>query len=333
LAKDVRFLRVLAVAIADVYRLWRGGGMAAVRKPSGQRLATLLIGALCGAAGAGALAASGGADLPRATAALGGFAFPDRAGSRLMLLGEVARPFPGELPFTELLPAAGTIRTAYCAGGTSHPITFERRQLADGKGNGRQQSYQFDHLDGLVFGVNDGVTLTEHEGCFLAADAFARSLAVIPVVSLTRKSWPPETPACSASLTKDIASRRKREVANCWAIAESPAQAGLQVVLVEFARQGKDALASLVVVDGGTTVFADQQGDASRGDSVWRVSDGGVLQPDAFKIVFLAKRAGRLVLAVHWQAEEGSALMLLESNGETFRQLLQEYWYQMPTRP
>jgi hypothetical protein len=303
--------------------------MKIVKSPIAQRFRTLLVGVLCSAAAAGTLTAVGGADVPRATAALGGFAFPDRAGSRLMLLGDVARLFPNEPPFAELLPAAGTIRTALCAGGASHPIVFERRQLADGKGNGRQHSYQFEHLDGLVFKVNDGATLPEHEACFLAADAFAKSLTVVPVVSLTRKSWPPETPACSASLTKEIASQRKRAVTSCWAIAESPAQASMQVVLVEFERQGKDALASLVVVDGRTTVFADQQGDATRTDSVWRVSDGGVIGPEAFKIVLLAKRAGRVVLAVHWQAEEGSVLMLFESGGDTFRQLLQESWYQM----
>ena len=51
-----------------------------------------------------------------------------------------------------------------------------------------------------------------------------------------------------------------------------------------------------------------------------------MLHPDAFKVVFLAKRAGRVVLAVHWQAEEGSVLMLFESDGDTFRRLLQESW-------
>ena len=35
------------------------------------------------------------------------------------------------------------------------------------------------------------------------------------------------------------------------------------------------------------------------------------------------------MLAVQWQAEEGSGLMLFESDGDTFRQLLQESWYQM----
>jgi hypothetical protein len=303
--------------------------MAAVRGPQGQRVPAWLIGALCSAAAAGALAASGGAELPRATTALGGFAFPDLAGSRLMLLGEVGRSFPDNPPFPEMLSAAGTIRTAYCAGGVSHPIAFEAPQKADGKGNGRQHAYQFEHLDGLVFKVNDAARLPEHDACFLASDAFARSLTLVPVVSLTRKSWPPETPACSASLTSEIASRRKRAVAHCWAIAESPARTSLQVALVEFARQGKDALACLVVVDGGTTVFADQQGDASRTDSVWRVSDGGVLHPEAFTVIFLGRRAGRLVLAVHWQAEEGSVLKLFESDGDTFRQLLLESWYQM----
>jgi hypothetical protein len=300
-----------------------------MRARVGRRFITLPIATLLSAVAAGVLAASGGADLPRATAALGGFAFPDLAGSRLMLLGESERSFPSESPFAEVLTAAPAIRTAYCADGTSHAIAFAGRQKADGKSNGRQHSYQFEHLDGLVFKVSDGAALADHETCFLAADAFARSLTVVPVVSLTRKSWPPETPACKASLVKEIASRRQRAVANCWAIAESPAQAGLQVVLVEFSRQGNDALASLVVVEGRTIVFGDQRGDASRTDSVWRVSDGGALQPEAFTIVFVAKRAGRLVLALSWRAEEGAALMLFESAGETFRQLLQESWYQM----
>jgi hypothetical protein len=289
----------------------------------------LFVGALCSIAAAGALAASGDAELPRATAALGGFAFPDQAGTRLMLLGDVARGFPGEPPFAELLPAASTIRTALCAGGVSHPVAFDRWQLADGRGNGRQSWYQFEHLDGLVFKVVDDARLPEHEACFLASDAFAKALTVVPVVSLTRKSWPPETPSCSASLTKEVASRRQRVVTHCWAIAESPAQKSLQTVLVEFARRGNEALASVAVVDGRTIVFADRSGDASRTDSVWRVSDGGVLDPEAFKVVFLARRASRLVLAVHWQAEEGSVLMLFESDGNTFRQLLQESWYQM----
>jgi hypothetical protein len=303
--------------------------MVVTRRHGGRQSFTLVIGALLGAASAAALAAASGADLPRATAALGGFAFPDQAGTRLMLLGEVARPFPGEPPFAEMLPAASTIRTALCASGTSHPITFERRQLADGKGNGRQHSHQFEHLDGLVFKVTDNARLPEHEACFLASDAFAKSLTVVPVVSLTRRSWPPETPACNPSLTKEIASRRKRAAARCWAIAESPAQAGIQVALVEFARQGKDALASLVVVDGRTTVFADHQGDASRTDSVWRVDDGGVLNPAQFRVVFLARRGVAWVVAVSWQAPEGESLMLSESDGDTFRQLLQESWYQM----
>ena len=189
--------------------------MAIVKSPIAHRFGTLLAGALCSAAAAGALAASGGEDLPRATAALGGFAFPDLAGLRLMLLGEVERSFPGDPPFAEMLPAAGTIRTAYCAGGASRPITFEGRQKADGKGNGRQHSYQFEHLDGLVFKVSNDVRLPEREACFLASDAFAKSLSVVPVVSLTRKSWPPETPECNGSLTKEIASRRRRAVAHC----------------------------------------------------------------------------------------------------------------------
>jgi hypothetical protein len=303
--------------------------MQAAGKTIGPRLITVLVGLLSSAAAAGLFAAGRAADRPRATAAVGGFAFPDGAGGRLMLLGDAHRLPSADASFGGVLKAAGAIRTALCAGGASHPITFERRQPADGKSNGRQNSWQFDHLDGLVFAVNDGTRVAEHDACFLAADGFAKSLVITPVVSLTRKSWPPETPACDAGLTKEIALRRQRTVTQCWLLAQSPKQPGPRVVLLEFADRGKEALASIAVVDGRKVVFADQKGDRGHAESVWRIGDDGTIPPEAFRIVFLGKRGGRLVLAVHWQAEEGSVLMLFESDGDSFRQLLQESWYQM----
>ena len=224
------------------------------------RLSALLVGSLCCAVGAVALVAGSIANLPRASAELGGFAFPDRAGTRLVLLGDSQAPSSPEPLRAEPPMAAAGIRAALCSGGSIHQVAFERYQRADGQGNGRQASHQFEHLDGLVFGLSAGARLPENEPCFLAAAAFAQSLTVVPVVSVTRKAWPPETPTCGSSLAKDLASRRQRAVANCWVLADAPTQAGVQVVLAEFARRGTQALATVVAIDGRRMAFADQPG-------------------------------------------------------------------------
>jgi len=105
------------------------------------------------------------------------------------------------------------------------------------------------------------------------------------------------------------------------------------VVAALFARQRDDALAGLAVVDGSAVVFADLPGDYRRegGNSVWRVDDGGEFDPTSFDIILLGRRAARTVLAFSWTGAEGTLLRLLESDGDRFRELLGDAWYQAPS--
>jgi hypothetical protein len=274
---------------------------------------------------------------PAATPAIGGFAFPNAAGDRLMLFTGVYSGRRHEL--SEPAIAARAFHTAFCGADDPLPVdplpvAFERVQAADGKGNGRQSHWQFDHLEGLVYAFKNDATITVDRNCFLAADAFMRSLVVVPLTSV-KPAW--SLPAdivstCDAARTKDIASRRGRAVTGCWPLATARARGGPTVLVVEFARQKDDALASVVVVDGGRMVFNDHHGSYANyaGTSVWRADDEGRIEPHGFEVLLLARRGNALVLAFSWAAPEGTALMLLESDSDRFRELLRDAWYQAP---
>jgi hypothetical protein len=105
-----------------------------------------------------------------------------------------------------------------------------------------------------------------------------------------------------------------------------------QVALLEFDRRGKDALASLVFVDGTRTIFADYQAEfRGAGQDVWRVDDGGVLSPEGLKIVCALQRGGWYALGVTWPGAEGQSLSLWISEGsERFTKVISDYWYQAP---
>jgi hypothetical protein len=273
-----------------------------------------------------------GQDLPPATPELGGFAFPDGAGRQLMLLGADAHYFNDLRTFVTMEKAAPTLRAAFCSGGRRLPVAFERRQSADGRGDGRQSRYRFGQLEGLVFSVKSPAALPESSTCYLASDGFASDVQAVPVAPVPNKGQGAAARACDGELSKTLALRRSRAIEHCWPLAASQAPAGPSVVLVEFARQGNSALASLVVVDGATAVFADQEGDYTRegGNSVWRVDDEGKMDPGWFDVLLLARRGPKTLLAFAWQGAEGRLLRLLESDGDRFRELLRDAWYQAP---
>jgi len=105
-----------------------------------------------------------------------------------------------------------------------------------------------------------------------------------------------------------------------------------QVVLLEFERRGTDALASLVLLDGARTIFADVHAEFRRaGADLWRVDDGGVLSPQGMTIVCALQRGGWYALGTAWAAAEGQSLSLWISEGtDEFTKVVNDYWYQAP---
>jgi hypothetical protein len=103
-----------------------------------------------------------------------------------------------------------------------------------------------------------------------------------------------------------------------------------EVALLEFDRREKDALASLVFVDGARTVFADYPAEfRGAGQDLWRVEDGGVLSPEGIGLVCALQRGGWYALGIAWSGAEGQSLSLwISEDGQRFTKVLNDYWYQ-----
>jgi hypothetical protein len=277
-------------------------------------------------------------ELSPASPTIGGFAFTDRQRARLLLLPQ---PYPpSKMPvapgFAEMVSAAPSIDTAFCAGGARVPIRFESQQQADDRASGRQTSFGFDHLGGLVFSVLGpglgGRSDDRGVNCLVTTGVYGRTLDPVTYRSVKTGRYPEVVPECEAALASAIATNRRRPLRKCWNLTAAADATAPRVLVVEFARQGDEALASLVVTDGSRLIFADQHGSyADRdGTSVWRVDDPGTIEPDWFDVLLIARRGREVVVAFSWGAPEGTVVRLLESHGDRFTIVLGESWYQAP---
>ena len=250
-----------------------------------------------------------GQELPRATMEYEAFAFPDPSGMRLLTVSEPTQP--------ELL------HTVFCSDGRRASVRFDHRQTERDGHNGRETSYNFDLLAGDVFTVVDG-TIDADARCFLASDALASSATLLSM------EGSPGSGECGLTVERQLASLRGRAVVNCRSIAQLVT--GGRLLLAEFARQGNDFLASVVMMDDDRMIFADYRA-VFRGEreSLWRVGDGGVLAPDGLGIVFLLRRGTSYTIGVDWVGAEGSSLAVFASDGGAqFIQVIAEYWYHAP---
>jgi hypothetical protein len=245
-------------------------------------------------------------DLPAATDSYGGFALPDQRGGRLLQATALARPHLS--------------RTALCVGGRPVAVQFDRRQT-ESANDGRQTSRNFDKLAGSVYTVL-GATVDPAAACFLPSEALLAGSVVLRIA-------PPDGPGACLQRERFV-TLRERPVVHCWPLARLTPDK--QVALLEFERRGKDALASIVVVDGSRTMFADVPAEfrGPRKD-LWRVDDGGVLTADGLQIVCALQRGGWYALGTAWQGAEGRVLSLWISEGsDRFTKVVNDYWYQAP---
>lgn len=259
------------------------------------------------------VAAIRGQELPRATARHGAFAFSNGNGTRLLAASD--------------LPQPDNVHDALCSDGSRVPVRFERRQV-ERPNNGRQGPSNFDKLAGNVFRVLQGQIGggqdTDTVSCFVASASLLSSATLLPIQPLT------ESKECGQEVRPRLASSRNRPVVRCWRIADLPT--GRSLVLAQFARQGTDALASMVLLDRDRTIFEDYPAKYEKeGQDLWRVDDGGVMTPDGFEVVFLLQRGDSYVLALGWAGSEGQSLTVAVSNDATrFTKVIVDYWYRAP---
>ncbi len=262
--------------------------------------ATCLLIALCGAIR--------GQQFPPATEKHGAFSLPDAAGARLL-----ANP---------TLPHPDRFHTALCGGGGRFSVRFDRNQAENKDNDGRRTAKNFDKMAGGVFTVLQG-KVAPGAVCFLASDALLQAASVLTPEPAAKPG------ACGAGTSEKLAASRNRGVTNCWQVAALPA--GRQLVLAEFARQNKDALASAVLIDGNQTVAADFHAVfRGEGQDLWRADDGGVFSAEGFEVVFLLQHGTAYTLGISWRGTEGVTLLLYDSTGARFTQVIADYWYQAP---
>jgi hypothetical protein len=212
-------------------------------------------------------------------------------------------------------------RTSEC--GRRFSVQFERRQAAQEGNNGRQWSGNFDKLAGNLYAVSQG-KIDESASCFLASDALLSGATMVPAGTPRTRS------ECDADVRVRLAASRSRRVVNCRTIARLPADRSL--ILAEFAREDKNALASVVLIDRERMIFADYHAMyRGEGEDLFRIGDGGVLEVDDFRVVFLLQRGSFYALGVAGAGEEGLNLSVFVSNGDDhFDKVIADYWYREP---
>jgi hypothetical protein len=259
----------------------------------------------------GAVLTIGGAarqDVPAVTENHGGFAFPNPAGTEIIVVHDIARP--------------AEIHTAICAG-RMMPVRFVRRQFATSAHGDRDSPEQFADLTGTVFEIV-GERTEPQDTCFVAADSLVQNAELLPI-------QPSDRPAeCTPGERRGFAALRQRRIKSCWSLARIRPR-GL-IGLVEYDRIGRSALASVIVLTSDRGISADFPAEyRGEGEEVWRAGDGGGFSPDGFHLPFIIRRTGTYVVAVDWEAEEGHSLSLYESRPQAAtRQLIHDYWYRAP---
>ncbi len=239
-------------------------------------------------------------------AGYGAFALPDESGTRLIAI-------PG-------MPGAADARAALCSDGSNVPVKYEGQQ-PEKAGNGRQTPAQFQNLGGDVFRIQGSVNPTA--ACFLLGGGWISAAEPVPL----RREANPQ--ACGTGIAAKMAALKKRAVVQCFSLAQFGNDG--RIVLAEFASTAKAALASIVVMDGNRTLFADYPAEyRGPGKDIWRVDDGGKLSPRDFSLVFLVRRGAQRALGVSWSGTEGRSLAVFATEtGGSFKRVIEGYWYHM----
>ena len=245
---------------------------------------------------------------PAASDRFGTFAFPNPAGTELLV--------------HHALPHPERLHTALCDGGRKVPVRFVRRQTTRRPDGARDWPDDFSRLEGTVFRV-----LTQHldpaSTCFIAEDNLLAGAELLRVSASTKPT------NCTADQKARIASLRPRGITSCWTIAVTPPQGF--IAAVEYERAGRDALASVIALTtprrGGMLTVDFHAEFKADGDDLWRVEDGGHLSPDGFSVPFLLRKANALVVPLAWGAAEGVSLHLYIADST---EVISDYWYRAP---
>jgi len=238
------------------------------------------------------------------------FGFADAEGRHIL----VTREDQGELADMEQLD------TALGDNGKVLSVQFEKWQDGNAGTNGRELANNFANLPGYIFKLESGAAAPD-ETYYLTNQAGFNLKSLVPVElpAVTQ-----ETSAVEDSVRNEITAAQKRDIQQIWMLAELSADRRLYIV--QFVREDKDMLFSIVLKEGSRLAFKDYPAVIQNDEySVWRVDDGGEIVPEMFSVLFAAMTPDGLLLALNWWGAEGVNTFFLNQEGDMFKELDIQY--------
>ncbi len=233
------------------------------------------------------------------------FGFVDATGRRLLTLEFQEQP--------------QALTQAACSGLEMLPIRFIGRKEAAQADTGRDTAANFDARGGFYYEIQKGKT-TEDTTCLLTDNRFLSGKIPVHVIYGSDKP--------DKKVRDRIAQAKKRGVKEAWGLARTEPDSSFYMVL--FERQGDNALFSIVMATPSRLVFLDFPGNYKNEDSVWRVDDGGEVDPLSFSISLVFDSSQGISFMYTWLGAEGDSIAFVHEAGDIFRPVKSAYRYMSP---
>lgn len=199
-------------------------------------------------------------------------------------------------------------------------VKLEKWQTGNENNNGRELANNIPNMSGYLFKVEGDAAKRDETYVLVDSAVFPQAaLLELQPADLAGPQLAADDP-----LRKSIAAAKGRKIKAAWKLA------GLgpdrQLYLVQFVRQDKDMLFSLVLEEDGKLSFKDYPAKITDNEySVWRVDDGGEVSPQMFSLLFAAQAAEGMLLGLNWWGAEGVNSFFLKQEGNGFTELTIEY--------
>lgn len=238
------------------------------------------------------------------------FGFADETGSHILVTSQ--EEGSGE--------QMESLNTAIGNGGQVLAVKFVKRQAGSENSNGRELANNFANLAGFVYTVEGGAAKPD-ETYYLADSS---SFPPAALVDLQPADQAAPQLAAGDPVRKSIAAVKHREIQSAWKLADLALNR--ELYLVQFIREDKDMLFSLVLNEDGKLSFMDYPAVIENDEySVWRVDDGGEMRPEMFSLLFAAQSADGLLLGLNWWGAEGVNSFFLLQQGNALKELEIQY--------
>lgn len=233
------------------------------------------------------------------------FGYADATGKRLRALDYQEQP--------------DALTRAACSGAEMLTLRFTGKKEATEDNTGRDSASNFDAGGGFYYQIVNGKT-TEDTICLLTDERF---LAGKTAAQVTPGADKPEK-----KTVERIAQAKQRPVKEAWGLARIAPDKIFYLVL--FERAGDGALFSVVMATPSRLVFLDFPGSYKDEGSVWRVDDGGEIDPLFFDIVLAFDSAQGVGFMYSWRGAEGDSVSFVQEAGGAFRAVKTSYKYMSP---